>query len=151
MADPATERRRAYAAEQERPWSPDEVQEQIPGLQRRQHEVLIQLKKLGRLASEAKWRYEHHRARATLQVEGGNQEVRKAEALLFPARNVKYTDEETGEIYTKPEVRVSMLGLEADIAERRYQDTRAELRAIENDLDIMRSLLVSFRDSSAAK
>lgn len=115
---------------QARPWSPDEIAERIPKLVNDVADALAELRVLGDRASRAKWTYEKSYAQAILLAEESNAEKRKASAMLH-----RFADGTT----------VAERGLAMDLADRAYKDQQASLRALDTELRICQSMLVSAR------
>ena len=114
-----------------KPWSPAEVEQAIPVLIDRMEDALTDLKGLGIRSAQLKWEFEGASSHARLYVEGSNAEDRKASLY-------RYQFEDGSTLIDK--------GMAMDMSANAYADARTELRAIDAELAVARTLLVSARD-----
>lgn len=113
------------------PWSPASIEASIPVLIERMEAELVELKALGIRSAQLKWEHEAMMATARRHAEGSNAEDRKASAMLWR--------DETGHGPLDT-------GMAMDMAANAYGDSRQVIRAIDAELSVARTLLVSHRE-----
>lgn len=133
-----------------RPWSLAEIEERgAPDIVERMEDTLTDLKRLGGRAASLKWELERHQAVARVRVRPefagtrSSAEDRDASAMLYtfgPEDFPGGTSEFVG--LTVPDV-----GQAREIAGNEYDVQRSVLRALEAELDILRTLHVSGRQA----
>lgn len=119
---------------QSRPWTAFEIAERIPALQHRMDEALCDLAEMGAAAARAKWTYEKRSAIAYATVQGRNTEQRKANAMLHQH------EMDDGSVKT-----TCTFGYEMDLAAQRYANQKKIVDAIDSELRVLQTLLVSAR------
>lgn len=133
-----------------RPWSLPEIDQAIPQIVERLEDALVDLKQLGEREATLKWSYEHHEAVARVNVrsafagEKSVKEDRDAAAILYVFR----AEDFPGGIPDPSFVGYTLadVGLAKDMAGNAYDNQRAVLRALQAELDTLRTLHVSGRE-----
>lgn len=118
-------------ADSARPWSPVEAIERVPELIEQIHDAVSELHPLARAKAAARWRYEKQRAKATLKAEGGNSEIRRANALL-----TEVDPEGDGNTMT-----VAYLGYLADIAADAHSDQKRVIDTLSDELSVIQTMI----------
>lgn len=118
-------------ANQGRPWSRAEIEAALPDALDRLDEAVTNLRELGILAAETKWDYERQWARCFLAAEGRNRETREAVAMEL--------------LVTRLDSSGRHPGLARDLAANAYADARRVIDAIQTEIDVCRTMMVSAR------
>lgn len=118
-----------------RPWSPAEVEAEIPVVLEQLDDAVTEVRDSARLAAEATRDFKKERALATLQVSGKNAEERQARIHLHQITPGGKT--------------VGDLEYEADLAEGVNRSAGQAIRVLQSRADLLRSLLASHRSTRA--
>lgn len=137
-------------APQGRPWSLPEIDLLIPQVVERLEDALIELKVLGEQEALLKWRFEEYQARARVLVrpmfagEKSAKEDRDSAALeyVFEADDFARGAPDPNFVGQT----LIDVGMARDLASNAYDNQRAELRALQAELDTLRTLHVSGRE-----
>lgn len=113
-----------------RPWSPAEIEEQIPQAIDDLNDAVLGLREAYENAAGANHRAKHAKSVATLKISGRNREEREARVYLHQI---------------EPGVTVGQLEYEAELAEGIYRSETYRVRALEKKADLLQSLHVTAR------
>lgn len=117
-----------------RPWSPAEVEAEVPSVLEAIDETVETILDLTTKANDAQFEAKKQRSLAWLRVKGSNRDEREARVFLHQVT---------------PTVTVGDLEHQADLADGELRAARLHLAALQTKADMLRSLLVSARATGA--
>lgn len=128
-------------------WSPASIEQKIPALVQRIEDGIADLKRLGQAAAETEWGFKYVEAVALVVVVHENAGQRtNAETREAAARLHTFTQHEVGDRCPQwVGATVIDAGLARSIAANAYDDARKTLYAVQAELGIAQTLLVSAR------
>lgn len=133
-----------------RPWSLPEIDQAIPQLVERLEDALVALKNLGETEATLKWSFEQHQAIARVKVrpqfagEKSAKEDRDAAAVLYTFVAEDFPSGPPSPSFVG--LTLIDVGMAKDMASNAYDNQRAVLRALQAELDTLRTLHVSGRE-----
>lgn len=133
-----------------RPWSLPEIDQAIPQIVERLEDALVDLKALGDSEATLKWSYEQHEAIAMLHArrEFAGEKSAKEDRESFARLYVFLESDFPAGVPHPSFVGQTLIdvGMAKDLASNAYDNQRQVLRALQAELDTLRTLHVSGRE-----